>query len=92
MVEEGRERKREIFPCFRRSTLSVCVCVRICVCIHPLIAGAQINVPLQCGIALFYKIMEFISQEIRQFPPTCQILTTCLQLLGQVSVKFNSGS
>ena len=83
---EGGERVRVIVdtPHF---VLHVCMVVSV-VTFCLLTTGAQINVPLQCGIALFYKIVEFIGPEIRQFPPTCQILTTCIQLLGQVSLSI----
>ena len=86
-MREERERERErvrVIVDTLHFVLHVCMVVSV-VTFCLLTTGAQINVPLQCGIALFYKIVEFIGPEIRQFPPTCQILTTCIQLLGQVS-------
>ena len=90
---EGGERERErervrVIVGTPHFVLHVCMIVSVVVTFCLLTTGAQINVPLQCGIALFYKIVEFIGPEIRQFPPTCQILTTCIQLLGQVNLSI----
>ncbi len=46
--------------------------------------GRYPNIGLQNGIAIFYEILGFIGQNTRRYPPSRQVLTACLQILGQV--------
>ncbi len=71
----------------------VCVCVRKVVtymyCAHlcsvvSLCTDRYPNIGLQNGIAIFYEILGFIGQNTRRYPPSRQVLTACLQILGQV--------
>ena len=48
--------------------------------------GRYPNIGLQNGIAIFYEILGFIGQNTRRYPPSRQVLTACLQILGQVCI------
>ena len=39
---------------------------------------------VQSGVNLFYEILTSLNLDCRQFPPSCQFLTSCVQILGQV--------
>ena len=41
----------------------------------------------QSGINLFYEILRSLSPDCRQFPPSAQFLTSCIQILGQVQLS-----
>ena len=45
---------------------------------------------LSNGVALFYEVLKFITSETKQFPPSCQFLTSCIEILGQVSIENDS--
>lgn len=62
-----------------------------CVVTYCFIASSSANVPLQNGIALFYEILPFVRTETRHYPPTNQFLTSCMQILGQVSRARGGG-
>ena len=47
-------------------------------------SDVHLNIPLQCATALFYEVLGFIDPTTRGFPPSCQFLTSCVQILGQV--------
>ncbi|XP_019856290.1 PREDICTED: ectopic P granules protein 5 homolog [Amphimedon queenslandica] len=38
---------------------------------------------LSNGVSLFYEVLKFITSETKQYPPTCQFLSSCIQILGQ---------
>lgn len=39
------------------------------------------------GVKLFYHLVEFYTEEAALCPPTKQLITTCLEKLGQVRVE-----
>lgn len=41
----------------------------------------------ESGVNLFYHIVEFYTEEAALCPPTKQLITTCLEKLGQVHIK-----
>lgn len=42
----------------------------------------------ESGVKLFYHLVEFYTEEAALCPPTKQLITTCLEKLGQVHIKF----
>lgn len=41
----------------------------------------------ESGVKLFYYLVEFYTEEAALCPPTKQLITTCLEKLGQVRIK-----
>ncbi|CAI8058549.1 Ectopic P granules protein 5 homolog, partial [Geodia barretti] len=42
---------------------------------------------VQSGVNLFYEILTSLNLDCRQFPPSCQFLTSCVQILGQEFIQ-----
>jgi len=42
----------------------------------------------ESGIKLFYHLVEFYTEEAALCPPTKQLITTCLEKLGQVYIYY----
>ncbi|XP_051514293.1 ectopic P granules protein 5 homolog [Myxocyprinus asiaticus] len=42
---------------------------------------------LKVGIAAFYQIVSFVCEDTQRHPPTCQFLTSCIEILGQVFIQ-----
>jgi len=42
----------------------------------------------ESGIKLFYHLVEFYTEEAALCPPTKQLITTCLEKLGQVYTYY----
>lgn len=38
------------------------------------------------GISLFFAVVEFVCAETQRHPPTKQFFTSCIEILGQVSL------
>ena len=43
---------------------------------------------LMSGRKLFYHIVHLTSDETNFYPPAKQLITTCAEVLGQVSLEF----
>lgn len=44
----------------------------------------------ESGVKLFYHLVEFYTEEAALCPPTKQLITTCLEKLGQVTPKIST--
>lgn len=44
----------------------------------------------ESGVKLFYHLVEFYTEEAALCPPTKQLITTCLEKLGQVHINTRS--
>lgn len=40
----------------------------------------------QVGISLFFMVVDYVSEETQRHPPTRQFFTSCIDILGQVSL------
>ena len=45
------------------------------------------NPALTCGVALFYEILKFVTSETKSFPPSCQFLSSCVDVLGHEFIE-----
>ena len=45
----------------------------------------QSSTDLWCG--LFYEILNFVTAETKSFPPSCQFLSSCVDVLGQEFIE-----
>ena len=42
------------------------------------------------GCSTFYMFIDMVSDSVRQFPPTMQFFSTCVELLGKVCIPYHT--
>ncbi|XP_063978440.1 ectopic P granules protein 5 homolog isoform X2 [Diachasmimorpha longicaudata] len=45
----------------------------------------------ESGVTLFYRLVEFYNEEVALCPPTKQLITTCIEKLGQLFISGEEG-
>ena len=79
----------------------VCVCVHACACLHALVYRMLIKLSQSMtdpgrravlndvACTLFFHLTVQVCEETNFYPPTKQFFTSCVEILGQVSVTVS---